>query len=111
MSIVRLVTYIGLAFGAGGGALFVMPWPWALLVAAGVFVLLQAFPSLRREFIRSRRSARGQCPNCGYDLTGIRGICMQCASDVTRADRERREAGRVIEGKPDGAASGAARSG
>lgn len=106
MSTPRLVTYFGLALGAGGGALFAVEWPWALLVAGGVFVLLVSFPSLKREFIRSRRSARGQCPNCGYDLTGIRGICMQCASEVTRAEKERQsapasgEVGQQVESKP-----------
>jgi len=106
MSTPRLVTYFGLALAAGGGALFVAPWSWALAAAGGAFVLLLAFPSLKREYIRSRRSAKGQCPNCGYDLTGIRGICMQCASEVTRAEKERQsasvngQADRQVEGKP-----------
>ena len=105
MSTARLVTYLGLALACGGGALFVVAWPRAATVGAGAFVLLLAFPSLKREYIRSRRSAKGQCPNCGYDLTGIRGICMQCASEVTRAERERSANGQVdqqVEGKPPG---------
>jgi hypothetical protein len=30
---------------------------------------------------RRRRTRRGRCPTCGYDLTGIDGVCPECGGE------------------------------
>jgi rubredoxin len=52
-----------------------------LAVPAGIVIpLLAGFPAAhwRRTFRRRRRSCRGQCLACGYDLRATAGRCPEC---------------------------------
>lgn len=52
---------------------------WAtLLIAPGL--ARSAFLGLRRR----ARSRRGQCPECGYDLSATPGLCPECGSQRTK---------------------------
>ena len=66
------------------------PWVWfretpgwtlvpvALALAAYPLVTLNRGPLRRR-----RRRKRGQCLDCGYDLTGnVTGVCSECGSKI-----------------------------
>ena len=38
----------------------------------------------RPNELRRERLAKGQCPHCGYDLTGnVSGVCPECGSAKT----------------------------
>lgn len=54
-----------------------------------VVVLLFVYPVvalLRGPLRRRRRRRRGQCENCGYDLTGnTSGICSECGAELNQA--------------------------
>lgn len=53
-------------------------WPGLIadtLVFALLFVGLHQLVAWGR---RKRRRERGHCPTCGYDLTGIDGVCPEC---------------------------------
>lgn len=51
---------------------------WAVMLPAAVLPLCGAGRWWRRRR-RSRRLRRGQCPSCGYDLTGnVSGVCPEC---------------------------------
>ena len=53
----------------------------AALVPAGVFVPL--WVKQARRDARARRRRRGQCPHCGYDLSGnASGVCPECGETV-----------------------------
>jgi hypothetical protein len=50
----------------------------ALLVATAPI-----FRTRRLRHLRARRIARGQCPECGYDMRATPGACPECGARVT----------------------------
>ncbi|HEY3243575.1 MAG TPA: hypothetical protein VGM03_09510 [Phycisphaerae bacterium] len=57
----------------------IMRMPFWLLPA--VLGVLCALNCARRPLRRYRRRVHGQCPSCGYDLTGnVSGVCPECGA-------------------------------
>ncbi len=45
---------------------------------------------LRGPLRRRRRRARGECPRCGYDLTGnVSGVCPECGTNLKNAETQK----------------------
>lgn len=68
-----------------GGVLGLLVLPSILLLFVGL-----NFVSIAEQRCRERRDreARGQCPSCGYDLTGnVSGVCPECGDVVPAAGR------------------------
>lgn len=59
---------------------------WQLIVPLYPFFLALGIPSLlmlRTTLKRRRESRQGRCKSCGYDLTGISGLCPECGNTTT----------------------------
>jgi hypothetical protein len=53
---------------------------------AGLFGVWPAWALIRGPIRRRRRRTRGQCPGCGYDLTGnMSGLCPECGKAIAKA--------------------------
>ncbi len=50
---------------------------WAVVLITSVLPA-QRLRALRRDLLRSRRTASGVCPRCGYDLRASPGRCPEC---------------------------------
>ncbi len=63
---------------------------WVLVVTVALMALLIAFGFARVEMLDQLdeyRRANGRCPNCGYNLRGIRRIaahCPECGKTLKR---------------------------
>lgn len=51
-----------------------------LLFGGLLFALGLALGLVGIWFVRARPMPRGVCESCGYDLTGIDGVCPECGS-------------------------------
>ena len=57
--------------------------PCWLVVAAGAMLPLNWLRKwIRQWVVRAERTARGQCPQCGYDLRASRGRCPECGAPI-----------------------------
>lgn len=58
---------------------------WQLGGISGALILLPVYSLVRGPLRRYRRSRRGLCVTCGYDLTGnVSGVCPECATEITQ---------------------------
>jgi hypothetical protein len=65
--------------------LFLVVPHWLLVLAAALLPARWALA--RRRQRRSRRSALGLCPRCGYDLRATPGRCPECGSAMGKGQR------------------------
>jgi hypothetical protein len=61
---------------------------WIFLgVVFALFMSLRTvahFVDRRARAIRHQRSARGACPDCGYDLRASKDRCPECGREITQ---------------------------
>jgi hypothetical protein len=78
--------FILLAVGLGILAVAFAPSAtWALLVGLALLAAgMLAWWKIDRPYeLRQERLAQGQCPGCGYDLTGnVSGVCPECGVEA-----------------------------
>ena len=54
-----------------------------LWLAASLFAAYPAIAFIRGPLRRWRRRRRGECQNCGYNLTGnVTGVCSECGTKI-----------------------------
>lgn len=57
---------------------------WSLVLASGVFPALWLLTAGQRRWRHRRRSKKGLCVRCGYDLRGTPDRCPECGAAVTK---------------------------
>jgi hypothetical protein len=66
-------------------ALFVTAPPWMPIAALGLLPAVRLSLAGGRTLRHRRRSARGLCPACGYDLRATPDRCPECGRPADRA--------------------------
>lgn len=80
---------LSVGFEHQGGHIAAWDVEFSYWEAAALFAVLPVFAAARisfRVFVIRRRTARGMCPACGYDLRATPGRCPECGTVPAKAN-------------------------
>jgi hypothetical protein len=78
-----------IAYFVTGGARGTLHRLWLVVVFLCAAVACSEYVAWKREWRHTARIAKGQCPACGYDLTGnVSGVCPECGAEIQKSAAE-----------------------